>query len=92
MSSYEITQEEIIDWASNYASEEELETTAKAIYSIYVQNRKANHPEQHKANRVARKRHTKPKKKKSFRYPKGYRKFEQPLKQNKAVPITEYRK
>jgi hypothetical protein len=88
MSSYEITQDDIVDWANNYASLEELEATAKAVYSIYVQNRKATQPEKHLANKKARKRL----KKKPFRYPKGYRKYEKPLEQKTVIPTTEYRK
>lgn len=88
---YDITTEDIIDWAQNYASDEELEQAAKAIYSIYVLNRKEKAPEKHKANKaISRQLHKS--KKKPLRYPKGYRKYEKPLEQNKIVPIVEYRK
>ena len=92
MEIYEITQDVVIEWADSYASDEELENTAKALYSIYVQHRKATQPEKHLANRKAHKQLHSNKRKKPFRYPKGYRKFEKPLEQNKTVPRVEYRK
>jgi hypothetical protein len=91
----DLTTDDIIDWLLNYASYEETEKVAKAIYSIYVQRRKTEYPELHIINKNAKKRinYFKPKKNnKKYRYPKGYRKYEKPLVQNKVVPITEYRK
>jgi len=35
----DITKEDIVDWALNYADYGELEETSKALYSIYVQER-----------------------------------------------------
>lgn len=83
---YNLTAKDVLDWFKDYASFEELEDTAKAVYSIYVQERKQKFPEKHKANRLAKK---KPIKK---RYPKGYRKHQPALVQNKTVPYTEIRK
>lgn len=51
MDTYDVTPGSILDWAQQYASYEELEQVAKALYSIYVQERKHNYPEEHKKNR-----------------------------------------
>ena len=73
-----LTREMIIAWALNYASSEELETTAKAIYAIYAE---AN-PKRRRLSDVKKNKH----------YPLGYRKHEPPIKQNKTIPYTEIRK
>lgn len=44
MESYELTKEQVIDWAINYASYEELEETAKAMYSHHKQRQKTERP------------------------------------------------
>ena len=58
--SYELPEDVIIDWASQYASYEELERVAKAVYHIYVTRRMQEHPESHAASiKLAHKRHGK---------------------------------
>ena len=69
---YDLTAENIVDWANNYASEEDLELTAKAIYSIYVQNRKRKYPEEDKANKKIVKTFTRRNKKNNYRYSRNY--------------------
>ena len=49
MDSYELEADQVIDWAINYADYSELEKVAKALYAHYVERRKREHPEQHKA-------------------------------------------
>ena len=44
----ELNQDDIIDWAVNWASYKELEDVSKALYGLYVQRRKADKPEVHK--------------------------------------------
>lgn len=44
MDSYDITPEQVIDWAVNYAGYDDLETVAKAIYGHYVERRKRERP------------------------------------------------
>lgn len=92
MDIHDITQEMIIEWATDYASDDELESTAKALYSVYVQHRKVAQPDKHITNRKSYKQLNSNKSKKHFRYPKGYRKYEKPLEQNKTIPVVEYRK
>ena len=53
MDTYEITPEQITEWALNYAGFEDLEKAAKSLYAIYSQERKLKYPEVHKANRKA---------------------------------------
>lgn len=76
MNAYELTKEQIIEWALNYAGHEELEQTAKALYSIYAEDKPKNAP----------------KKNMSKHLPLGYRKHAPPLEQNKRIPYTEIRK
>lgn len=76
MDTSELTKEQIIEWALNYAGYEELEVTAKALYSIYAGDRPKKSP----------------KKKKDKRLPLGYRKYAPPLEPNRRVPYTEIRK
>lgn len=54
MDSQELTQEDIVLWAVEYAGYEELETTAKALYGLYVERRKAEFPEEHKKAKKSR--------------------------------------
>jgi hypothetical protein len=54
MESYELEPDKIINWAINYASYEELENTAKAVYSIYTMRRKKENPQAHKSAKQAR--------------------------------------
>lgn len=44
MDTSELTKEQIIEWALNYAGYEELEATAKALYSIYAGDKPKNAP------------------------------------------------
>lgn len=54
---YDLTEDQIIDWAINYAGFEELESVAKALYGIYAQRRKTEYPELHKTNKKIRKKY-----------------------------------
>lgn len=51
METYDVTSDQVIDWAIQHASYEELERTAKALYGLYVEERKRKYPEQQKTNR-----------------------------------------
>lgn len=53
MVTYDLTPDQIVDWAFNYASYEELELTAKTLYGLYVEERKRKYPEAQKANKKA---------------------------------------
>jgi len=44
----ELNQDDIVDWAVNWASYKELEEVSKALYGLYVQRRKLDKPEVHK--------------------------------------------
>ena len=52
METYEVTPELILGWANEQASFKELEQVAKALYSIYVQERKQNGIEVRKDSKV----------------------------------------
>ena len=41
----ELSKEEILEWALDYASYEELEETAKALYAVYTSRRRVEKPE-----------------------------------------------
>lgn len=45
MEAYDIDTELVIQWALNYADYQELETVAKTVYGIYIEQRKKLHPE-----------------------------------------------
>lgn len=53
METYELTPDQIIDWAMQHASYEELELVAKTVYGVYVDERKHKYPTEHKANKKA---------------------------------------
>ena len=46
MEPYELTKDQIINWAINYAGYEELEEVAKAVYSQHKQRQKAERPDE----------------------------------------------
>lgn len=48
MEPYELTPEQITTWAVEYATYEDLEAAAKALYNVYGSRRKQEHPEQAK--------------------------------------------
>lgn len=52
---YELDPDQIIKWASDYASYEDLEKTAKALYGIYVIWRKREYPKLHQQAKQQRK-------------------------------------
>ena len=54
MESYELDPDKIIAWAVNYANYDDLEKVAKAVYGVYVQQRKHDHPKEHKKNKQLR--------------------------------------
>lgn len=56
MNDYELEPDVVIEWAMSYADYRELEKVAKALYGIYVERRKNEHPEDHKRNKQVRKR------------------------------------
>jgi hypothetical protein len=45
MEPYDVSSDNILAWAEEYAGYEELERTAKALYALYVQRRKVEEPE-----------------------------------------------
>lgn len=55
MESYEIEPDNIINWAVEYASYEDLEAVAKSLYSIYIMRRKKENPPAQKAAKVMKK-------------------------------------
>lgn len=55
METYEVEQDNIISWGLEQASYEELERTAKALYSIYVMRRKRERPGEQKLAKFAKK-------------------------------------
>jgi hypothetical protein len=59
MADYEITKEDMISWAINYATYDDLEEIAKSLYGLYVQRRKHEHPQAHSAARQMKKKYTK---------------------------------
>jgi len=54
MEDYELEPDKIINWAVEYASYEDLQTVAKAIYGIYSLRRKKEKPEEHFAAKKAK--------------------------------------
>lgn len=48
MEAYELDREKIVDWATNYASYDELEAAAKAVYAVFGERRKKERPELHR--------------------------------------------
>jgi len=74
----DIKEQDILDWAMNYASYDELERTSKALYSIYAQERKNNHQEKQTANKQTKKQFKKVKEHNYWRYKKGLPKEEFP--------------
>jgi hypothetical protein len=57
MEANEITTEKLVAWAEDYASYEDLERAAKALYGMYVQRRKIENPKAHSANKRAKQKH-----------------------------------
>lgn len=51
MEPYEVKVEDAIKWANDYASFKELESVAKAIYSIYKIRQKEDKPDEYEKNR-----------------------------------------
>lgn len=47
MEAYDLTKEKIVEWAIEYASYEELEEVAKALYSQHKQRQKAERPDEY---------------------------------------------
>lgn len=47
MESYDITNENITDWAVNYASYDELKSVAKILYAFYKERQLTEEPEQY---------------------------------------------
>lgn len=57
METYELDQDKIITWATEYASYEELEGVAKAIYSVFKSRQKAEMPDKYKQAKEYRKKY-----------------------------------
>ncbi len=57
MQAYELEPEVIIAWATEYADYKELEQVAKALYAVYGERRRTEHPEAEKKARRHVKRH-----------------------------------
>lgn len=47
MDPYEITKEDVLDWAVNYASYDELENVAKPLYALYKEQQLKLDPKQY---------------------------------------------
>lgn len=45
MEAYELDKKTIVEWAADYASYEELETVAKAVYNVFKARQHDEHPE-----------------------------------------------
>ena len=54
MEDYELEPDKIINWAVEYASYEELQIVAKAVYGVYNLRRKRENPEEHLAAKKAK--------------------------------------
>lgn len=59
MEAYELDQDKIISWATSYAGYSELETTAKALYSVFKSRQKSEKPEAYKEAKAIRKKYNK---------------------------------
>lgn len=59
METYELEPDKILNWAIDYASYEDLELTAKPLYSIYKARQKAEKPEKYKEAKQFRKQYNK---------------------------------
>ena len=57
MEAYELTPETIIDWATNHASHEDLERTAKAVYSVFKIEQREKYPDKYKAAKAYKAKH-----------------------------------
>lgn len=53
METYELTPDQIIDWALEHASYEDLKLVAKTVYGVYADERKHKYPAEQKANKKA---------------------------------------
>ena len=42
----DLDKEQIVDWAINYASYEDVESASKALYALYIQRRKQEKPQE----------------------------------------------
>ncbi len=54
MEPYDLDAEKVIAWAVSYADYASLEKVAKAVYSVYVQRRKDDYPEEDRENKRRR--------------------------------------
>ena len=59
METYELEPDKIINWATEYASYEDLEQTAKVLYSLYKTRQKAEKPQVYKEAKQYRKKYNK---------------------------------
>ena len=59
METYELEPDKIINWATEYASYEDLEQVAKSLYSIFKTRQKAEKPESYKGAKQYRKKYNK---------------------------------
>lgn len=59
MESYELDPDKIINWGIEWASYDELEQTAKSLYSLYVSRRKKERPDEQKKAKQYRKKYNK---------------------------------
>ena len=59
METYELEPNKIINWAIEYASYEDLEQTAKSLYSLFKTRQKAEKPELYKEAKQYRKKYNK---------------------------------
>ena len=57
METYELEPDKIINWATEYASYEDLEKTAKAVYSVFKIEQREKYPDKYKAAKVYKAKH-----------------------------------
>lgn len=59
METYELEPDKIINWATEYASYEDLDQVAKSLYSVFKARQKAEKPESYKEAKQYRKKYNK---------------------------------
>lgn len=59
METYELEPDKIINWATEYASYEELEQVAKSLYSVFKSRQKSEKPDLYKQAKQYRKKYNK---------------------------------
>lgn len=87
----ELSKEDIIQWGLEYATYTELEDVSKALYSLYVQERKKKYPEEQNKAKDFKKKY-KNKDALYWRYKKKGAKLDEFKQKPFIKPTTDYRK